>query len=148
MKHQEDDIQKRFEFLIGIDPDLHKSGFATYEYRINSIIDLQSLYLWDLFNELRIIDKTKFKILLEYPDNTNTYHKGGKGAALNVGKNQAVAIIIKEFLEANNYNYELKKQVGYSKLFKDKDFFIKQTGYKQKSNEDSRAAAAIVWINK
>jgi hypothetical protein len=144
----------KYKYLIGIDPDLHKSGFAVYSYKENKIIECKALYLWQMFDNLthwkenETLLECKIKILLEYPKNTNTYHAGGKGAALNVGKNMAIAIVIKEFLEYYKFDFELKFPAGYSDFFIDVKFFKKQTGWTKQTNEDVRAACAIIWINK
>lgn len=134
--------------LIGIDPDLHKSGVAIKE---NDILTMcECLTMWELFDFLRIqtSGEENYMVLLEFSFVTNTWHKGGKGAALNVGKNQAVAIIIKEFLETHSIKHELRKPAGYSLVFDDPETFKKTTGWQKQTNKDVRAAAAIVWAEK
>ena len=138
--------------IISIDPDLHKNGYALYQ--MGSFGCVTSVNMWELFKCLEAAkwceDNTgdDLTVLLEYPENTNTYHKGGKGAALNVGKNQAVAIIIKEFLEAKNIKHKLLFPKGYSNFFKDEKFFKLQTKWTERTNQDARAAAAMIWLNK
>ena len=105
--------------------------------------------MWDLFKEIRklhgeaVMSQKQLFVRLEYPVNTNTYHAGGKGAALNVGKNQAVAIIISEFLEKNEIPFEKLYPAGYSQRFKDEKHFKMVTKYELKTNQDARAAAAM-----
>lgn len=132
--------------IIGIDPDLHKSGVAIYEPKGKKLIECTSMYMWDLFDTILVQSQFKTLFRLEFPNTTNTWHKGGKGASLNVGKNQAVAIIIKEFLDAHRCNYELLSPTGYSILFNDENVFKNTTGFKKKTNKDARAAAAMIWF--
>ena len=91
-------IKLQDNLIIGIDPDLHKSGIAIWNYSNNGFDTITSLYIWDIFAILKDLQHENCKILLEYDKSNYTWHKGGKGAAINVGKNKAVAIIIKEFL--------------------------------------------------
>lgn len=141
------------KIILSIDPDLHNSGVAAYNN--NELVCVTSLPLWKVFewliawceNSLGKIDKEVI-VLLEYPINTNTYHKGGKGAALNVGKNQAIAIVIKEFLDYKKINYKLLKPAGYSNYFKNNNYFMLQTKWHDRTNNDARSAAAMIWINK
>ena len=131
--------------IIGIDPDLHKSGVAIYETKLRRLTECTSMYMWDLFDTILVQKQFNTLFRLEFPDNTNTWHGGGRGASLNVGKNQAVAIIIKEFLDAHGCYYELLKPSGYSIIFNDEDVFKNTTGFQKKTNKDARAAAAMVW---
>jgi len=137
------------DYIIGIDPDLHFNGFAIYCKETKEFTNIVSIPMWNVFEWVLELNKTsQIEVFLEYPDNTNTYHLGGKGAALNVGKNQAVAIILKEFLEYHKILFRLLKPKGYSQFFKNKDNFKRQTGWSKQTNEDARSAAAIIFINK
>ena len=129
---------------VGIDPDLHKSGFAVVQNGKYQIID--SLPMWELFE--KIIQLNPDKIHLEFSTNKGTWHAGGAGASIRVGKNQAVAIIIKEFCEAKGFELNLinpTRWTRFSQTFNDKEFFKKQTGWTGRTNKDARAAAAILW---
>ena len=133
--------------LIAIDPDLHKTGIAVYEN--GKFIYINSNFIWDIFGMLKTLNnRNDLTVLIEFPKNTNTYHNGGKGAALNVGKNQAVAIILKEFCEQKGINFDLLPPAGYSKLFANEDYFKKQTGWSGRTNKDARSAAAMIFLNK
>jgi hypothetical protein len=140
------------KIIIGVDPDLHKSGIAIMKF--GKFVEITTLPIWKLFdcllfeNSISESSNGDIIVFLEYPDNTNTYHAGGKGAALNVGKNQAIAIIIKEFLDEVGIKYKLLKPSGYSNFFKDEKFFKQQTKWEGRTNNDARSAAAMVWQNK
>lgn len=143
----------KYEYLIGIDPDLDKSGVAHYSDK--SIQECTSLTMWDLFNHITHLCnklnawKISYIVLLEAGHlNKNTWHKGGRGGSKNVGKGQAVGIIIEQFLKAHEINYKLVAPAGYSKFFKDEKLFQKETGWTERTNQDARAAAAIVFYNK
>ena len=126
---------------------LSNAGGVTSNGLKKQIFDCNSVYLWKLFDHLKKIIQFKddYFIRLEYPNTTNTWHKGGKGAALNVGKNQAIAIIIKDFLDCHKLNYELLKPSGYSLFFKDVNMFQQTTKWQGRTNEDVRAACAMCW---
>lgn len=140
------------ETIIGIDPDLHNSGIAFYDVatkKFTSVKTITMLRLMMYLEKHESCHRAYHKFILEYPDSTNTWHKGGgRGTSLNVGKNQAVAIIIKEAFDELKLNYELVRPAGYSQSFKNKGVFERTTGWTKRTNEDARAAAAIVWFNK
>jgi hypothetical protein len=135
-------------YIIGIDPDLHKSGIAIYDRSEIKLIMCMTFSIWQLFDFLMDFEnenKDNILIRLEYSNSTNTWHLGGRGSSLNVGKNQAVAIIIKEFLEFHQILYELIPPSGYSRFFNDKNLFKKTTKWIKSTNKDARAAAAMIW---
>lgn len=136
-------------FIIGCDPDLHKSGYAVYDKQQKKLTECCALYMWEIFDYLHDccmeLPKEQFFVRLEYPKNTNNYHGGGRGSSVNLGKNQAVAIILKEFLIAKGIRHELIFPAGYSNTFKDEKFFKQTTGFKERTNADARAAAAMVF---
>ena len=148
--HNIQDLEQ-FRFIVGIDPDLHKSGWAIYDRQVKEFVVIKTMTFLDVIKGLLYIDSTAIKhqylFILEYPDNTNTYHAGGKGAALNVGKNQGAAIILKEMLIQMGCNYKLIAPAGYSKYFKQVLYFQKLTGWIGRTNDDARAAAAMVYYN-
>lgn len=133
--------------IIAIDPDLHFNGLCFMKDK--KIIEVSSESMWDLFDVIKL-NKPDTLFLLEagHKEKCATWHKGGRGAARNVGKNNAVGIIIEEFLISIGANYKLLKPVGYSKFFKKASDVVLQTGFTGKTNEDTRAAIAMCWINK
>jgi len=137
------------KYIVAIDPDLHNNGYAIYSIDNKEFNQIISLPMWSVFEWVLELHKASdIIVLLEYPENTNTYHLGGKGAALNVGKNQAVAIILKEYLEFFSIKHKLLKPKGYSKYFDNESFFKLQTGWNKRTNKDARAAAAMIFLNK
>jgi hypothetical protein len=138
---------KEIKNIIAIDPDLHLNGICLMQDK--KIIGARSLTMWELFSFISSYQNdTLFFLESGHKERCSTWHKGGRGAARNVGKNNAVGIIIEEFLIDIKANYKLLKPVGYSKFFKTSKDVELQTGYKGKTNADTRAAIAMCWINK
>lgn len=131
--------------IIGIDPDLRKSGVARINN--NKLIFCESITMWDLFDYIKN-NKDCLYLLEAGHLNKNCWHSGGRGASSNVGKGKAVGIIIQDFMDAIKIEYRLIKPKGYSNFFKNKDFFKLQTNWDKQTNLDARAAAAIAWLNK
>ena len=128
--------------IISIDPDVRKSGYS--EYRNGTLTCCTSMYIWTLFEELKIpcdlviIEDSRL-------NRCSSWHAGGRGAVRNVGKNQAVCVILEDFCKFHGIKYQLVKPNGYSNMFADEKNFQATTGYKQKTNMDARASAAIGW---
>jgi hypothetical protein len=132
--------------LIGIDPDLHKSGITVIEDGV--IKECTTLPLWNMFNFLNCYyGDVGCLVVLE--DSTlgksANWHKGGKQTAANVGKNQAISIILREFCDAHKLTCQCVPPSGYSKLFDDETLFRQTTGWEKQTNKDARASCAIVW---
>lgn len=132
--------------IISIDPDLHRSGIAIFED--NKLIFLECMYLWNLFNYLDKICVGNYIVLLEAGHLSKANWHGGLMGAKNMGKGQAIGIILQEYMEHKNINHRLIPVNGYSKKFKDKEFFKLQTGWIKNTNDDMRAAASIGFYNK
>lgn len=137
---------KKINKIIGIDPDLKKSGITIYDIEKKEYEICTSLPMWDLFSILKL-EKNSF-VILEFSTSNFTWQKGGKVGAMNVGKNKAVATIIKEYLDFLQIPYKLAEPAGYSNYFKDVDFFEEKTGIAYKTNQDARASAAMIELNK
>ena len=88
-------------------------------------------------------------ILIEDPRLVNhhvaTWHKGGVGAARNVGKCEAIAILLDEFCKDHKLNYRMIAPAGYSAFFNNEKVFQNTTGWAGKTNKDARAAGAMAW---
>jgi hypothetical protein len=140
--------------IIGIDPDLKKNGVALFDITTNTLTVCKSMYIWDLFTFLNE-NKTDALILLEFSMSNYIWHQSKfqsrnyeNKIAANVGKNKAAAQIILDFLTINGYNFKQKAPAGYSLYFKNADFFKRITGYQRQTNNDARAAAALIFSNK
>jgi hypothetical protein len=129
--------------VISIDPDVRQSGYA--EYLNGKLVYCTSMYIWQLFNYIRDMSIDLIVIEDSRLIKCSTWHEGGRGASKNVGKNQAIAIILEDYCKARDENYLLVKPDGYSKRFSNIEYFKEATGYKERTNLDARAAAAIGW---
>lgn len=131
---------------IGIDPDLHKSGYALWwpEERKMELFDYTMYELMcELLYQHRSHDVT---VYLEAGHTVKKHwHKKSVGTANNVGKNHAVGQIIEAFLKAEKIPYMLLKPAGYSNY--DHGTFCKITGWpvKVKTNPEKRAAGMMVF---
>lgn len=129
-----------FDMLIGIDPDVDKSGVAVV---INKqLIECTTMHLWDLFEFIRSKKEAKF-----YVENSNLESGNWHGATSreNVGKNKAVSQIIVNFIKNEKYNLVELKPNGYSKVFKNEKIFEKVTKFEKRTSQDARAAACMIW---
>lgn len=137
----------KYECILGIDADLHRSGIALMVSQ--ELTFCSSMFMWELFDFLFKYKDEAHIVYLEagHLVDCASWHQGGTGAARNVGMNNACSQIIEEFLKENGFNYRCVLPKGYTKFFSKVDFFKQQTGYKKTTNGDARSAAAIVFIN-
>jgi hypothetical protein len=141
--------------VIGIDPDSAKHGVAIYQD--GSLIDLE---LMQLVEVLSLIDFHTGeigidKILVSIEDvcaNTFIYTRNKSSnprimakIGLAIGKCQQSQTELVRFLDAIKVKYQLHKpQKG--NWAKNKKQFEKVTGWTQRSNEDTRAAAYFGYL--
>lgn len=134
--------------IIGIDPDLVKSGVAVTVD--GQIITLDAMRFFDL---CRFIDEHKHQCVfhLENVESSravyqrNVNQSGMRKIAQNVGQVKAVCRLLVEYLDGAGANYKLiKPLVGHVKKAKnDAEFFNRLTGWEGRSNEDKRDAALL-----
>jgi len=134
--------------IIGIDPDLVKSGVAVTEG--GKILTLDAIRFFEL---CRFIDEHKHQCVFHLEDvesNKPTFQRNVNQSAMrkiaqNVGQVKAVCRLLVEYLDGAGANYKLiKPLVGHVKRAKkDAEFFNKLTGWQGRSNEDKRDAALL-----
>lgn len=135
------------KLLIGLDADVDRSGLAIWNPVAKSFVQLSDYSLFELFVKLGDLHQ-RFELMV-YLEDANlikaVWHKGGRGAAKNVGKNMAIAKQIRVFMDAQKIPYRLLKPNGYSKY--DHQAFCKLTGWpvSEKTNPEKRAAAMMVF---
>lgn len=137
------------KILVGIDPDVDKSGYAE---KIGDTITLKNLTFFELFDRLKLIKLQGFDKILVVVEagwlNKSNWHKKEKGsAALNAkigsdtGANHEVGKKIVEMLEHLDIEHKLvkptKSKVN-AKLFK------MMTGVKQRTNQEQRDALLLI----
>lgn len=141
---------ERIKYVVGIDPDLTKSGVGIYDGRN---IVLKTMSFWEL---IEFIDEksTRVDTLFVFEDinSNNAYHKGsGHGEKVKMtimrktGQAQGIAKLIEEYMKKKNVPYVMQKPLKgvLKKWKKDTDLFQKMTGYKGRSNQDNRDAIAL-----
>jgi hypothetical protein len=133
------------KLIIGIDPDLHKSGIAIKTN--GKLVICTSMFLWEIFYfcEKEIMGEHLIVIEDGNLGRSANWHGGGKATAANVGKNQAIATILREFCQTKGLTFKCVPPAGYSKLFDNEDLFKRTTGWNQRTNKDARSACAIIW---
>lgn len=136
------------KLIIGIDPDLVKSGVAVTESQ--KILTLDAMRFFEL---CRFIDEHKHQAVFHLENvehnrtvyQRNTNQAGMRKIAQNVGQVKAIGRLLVEYLDGAGAEYKLiKPLVGHVKRAKkDAEFFNRLTGWTGKSNEDKRDAALL-----
>lgn len=105
--------------LIGIDPDVDKSGFAVWSTEAKQFISADKFCFWDLIYKIREFKPDKVYLEAGWLNKKSNYHSvGGKHServkkligeriANKVGRNHQVGINIEEWLKVEKIDYEL-----------------------------------------
>ena len=139
--------------LIGIDPDVDKSGVAI---KTPSGMDMKTLNFFALFDYLRSVKKYANEARLElcvfvecgYLNKGNRHKVLGGSLSLNskigehIGQNHQVAKKILEMCEYLGLNYQ---EVRPTKTKLDSNQFNEKTGYKKRTNQEQRDAMMLIW---
>ena len=137
------------KYVIGIDPDLVKSGVAVTNCK--QIMSLDSLLFFDL---IRFIDRhidDAFFVLEDVEHDKTVYHRRGTSQAgmrrisQNVGQVKAIGRLIGDYLQGAGADFSRVKplQGGIKRAKKDADYFNQLTGWVGRSNQDVRDAALL-----
>jgi len=135
--------------VIGIDPDLVKSGVGIVEN--GELIDLKALPLFELVDFIKANQDALF-VLEDVETLKPVFNKRGVKTqqaklkvAQNVGQVKGACRFLKEALAAAGVEFVLQRPlVGYAKKAKkDAKFFNQITGWEGQSNEDKRDAALL-----
>lgn len=141
--------------IVGIDPDMKKSGVSTVGFD-GDIIDLKSMSITELTKFVNDNKSCFFAIEDVNKHGTIYQHnrKGGRGVqsriAQNVGMVKAAGNMITEIIEDATGRPPIMAPLGIGKQVKRKaKLFNELTGWQGKSNEDTRDAACIGrWVAK
>lgn len=153
---------KKYDVVIGIDPDVDKSGIAFLMVK-NRIIELESLTFADLLDYLRETrdfltrEGKSFVVVVEAGWlNKAHWHVGKGGSAArsaaignHTGRNHEVGRKIVEM--CRHYGIEVVEQPPLRKMWKGKDGKITHeelqifTGITGKTNQEARDAALLAW---
>lgn len=135
---------KNYEYVIGIDPDVDKSGFAVY-LRSNNRLTLHQYDLFDLFEQILKFTRPTLIRLEAGHHVKSTWHKGGNAMARRVGRNHQVGFEIEKFCTRFKIPFELVKPCGLSQINHEK--FCKITGWdiKKLTNPEKRVAGLLAF---
>jgi len=133
--------------VIGCDPDSDKHGIAVYrDGKLSALLMMNNVEIVDTFLNPKSHEKTVFSIENVCANNFvyTRNNKGSKGVtskiAMSIGRCQQAQKELMKWLESYEVDYVLHKpQKG--NWAKNKQQFEKATGWKLKSNEDTRSAA-------
>jgi hypothetical protein len=135
------------KLLIGIDPDIEKSGVCYYFSKEN--FKLYNLTFFELFTTLKQTEGNVKAYIEAGWLNKSNWHKVANGSAainasigLRTGANHEVGRKIVEMCEYLEVEYVLVKPTK-SKINSDK--FNKNTGHKGRSNQEQRDACMLVF---
>lgn len=132
--------------VIGIDPDAKASGVAVY--RNGNLLDLRNCTTVELVKIIKHNPPGGILVSIEdvmanqfvYSRNQQASKSAQSKVAMHIGRCQQVQIEIMQWLDAMGVRYVLHKpQKG--NWAKDKARFEKITGWKGRSNDDTRSAA-------
>lgn len=164
-------FKTHYRYIIGIDPDVYKNGFAVFDtssqqlvectsldydeltarlapYKSNSFVRLEAGWLVKKSNWKQRVDKVYIGLIKRGYSTTTAKDKASLIAqrqSKNVGENHGSGKIIHTHLIKNDYDFELVKPCGASSFFKSTIFFKKQTGWSKRTNNDARSAAALCY---
>lgn len=131
--------------IIGIDPDVNASGVAFYEYgKLKELYTLTLIEIHKHFMDIKYTGAYEDNIAIHIEDlhsNKAMWHKGGSGAARNVGRCEQIQLEIEKIAE--HFGFEVVRHPVSSKWKKgaSKKEFEKLTGWEGRTNEDMRSAA-------
>lgn len=136
------------QVIVGIDPDLEKSGVAVKWVDALSLNNLTFVELKDLIERDKPIIK---KVVVEagwlnekanFHNRPNQSKAAGERIAKNVGENHAVGKLIVQLVESMGIPVQQLKPTRSKLSSKD---FNRITGWSKPSNQEQRDAAMLVW---
>lgn len=135
--------------FIGIDPDVEKSGFAAWDSRRRTFLEIENYSFFDLIERLKGFD-SEIEVVVEagWLIKKSNFHgrKGqtksvGEKIAKAVGANHQVGKLFVEWCKKNNVVcYEIKPK---GKI--DGAEFKRKTGWGKRTNSEHRDAAMLVF---
>ncbi len=135
--------------VIGIDPDLEKSGIATVID--GKLITLDTMGFFELTDFILEHKHVAHFIVEDVEHDKTTYHRPGANQAAmrkiaqNVGQVKAIGRLLGVYLSDCDAQFTLIKPLKgrVKKAKKDAEYFNEITGWKGRSNQDKRDAALL-----
>ncbi|MDC5072901.1 hypothetical protein [Acinetobacter baumannii] len=141
-------IFKEAQIIIGIDPDLEKSGVAVLK---DGSLRLDNMRFYDLTQYLEVNKGQIKKVVIEagWQNKKSNFHSfygqtksAGEAIARKVGENHATGILLAEIAQALGLAVLLVKPTK-SKL--NAEQFNKITGWQGRTNQEQRDAGMLIW---
>lgn len=147
----------RSKYIIGIDPDVDKSGFCLINRLEKKIVFLKSLTFFEMLNMLNAIDNADCVVYIEVTNTKHNWHlqndskRVAAAKGYSVGRNAQVANLIVEMCEYLNIEYRKVKPLkkfwhGSNRKITAKEF-KHITGYEGSTNQEMRDAGLLAWVN-
>jgi len=131
--------------IIAIDPDVSGSGVCILSDELEFIGTLQLWEIFDILFDLRLRGLEKNNtVIIEQSKSTNTWHKGGKGAARNVGRNYEISNQLVKFCERFDIKFRTIEPQGFSKV-SHKSFNEITKWNLKKTNPETRVAGLFAF---
>ena len=148
---------KREGFVIGIDPDVEKSGFALLDCEAMEFKRVEALKFPELLDVLSIVASNKYVVVIEDSDLSVNWHYNSRDSKAvcaakgrSIGMCHATARHLKECAEA--YGLEVVPMKPLRKCWKGRDgkitheeaaYFMR--GLPKQTNQEGRDSALIAW---
>jgi len=142
-------VSAGLEMVIGIDPDLEKSGIAIVTD--GKLTALGTMGFFELTEYILEHKHVAHFVVEDVEHDKTTYHRPGANQAAmrkiaqNVGQVKAIGRLLGVYLNGCDAQFTLIKPLkGHAKKAKnDANFFNQLTGWQGKSNQDKRDAALL-----
>lgn len=154
-------MEIKIRYIIGIDPDVEKSGYAVLDVMEKKLVQVEALsfpMLIMTLNGLIRRDLTEYLVIIEDSDNSTNWHLGdmkmsARAAAAighNVGLCHATQRHIKEWAENIRLRVELQKPLkktwlGSKGKISQEEAECFMPGLPKKTNTEMRDAALLAW---
>ncbi len=134
--------------IVGIDPDLEKSGVAVLK---DSSLRLGNMRFYDLTQYFEVNKDQIKKVVIEagWLNKKSNLHsrygqskRAGERIAKNVGENHATGKLLVEMAESLGLTVVLVKP---TKSKKNSEEFNRITGWQGKTNQEQRDAGMLIW---
>jgi hypothetical protein len=140
---------ERIKIAIGIDPDVDNSGIACWDKTTKSFDYIKNMSFWDIIEEfeawninIEVVIEAGWLIKKSNWHGHSLQNKSvGERIAKNVGSNHQVGKLLNEYCLKKGIKVTLVKPKGKinAKTFKN------ITNYKERTNQDKRDAAMLVY---
>ncbi|MDN8336578.1 hypothetical protein QZK87_18100 [Acinetobacter baumannii] len=139
---------KEAQIIIGIDPDLDKSGVAVLK---DGLLRLDNMRFYDLTQYFEVNKDQIKKVVIEagWLNKKSNLHgrigqskRAGERIAKNVGENHATGKLLVEMAESLGLAVVLVKP---TKSKKNSEEFNRITGWQGRTNQEQRDAGMLIW---